>query len=159
MTIGAGAWRHRMQSGEWESGTVVIKRCIQPSAGGMALLACLWEIRTYVAGIGRALEVLQVAGHARCAVQSVVIVDMAIRALARRNGVKSGQREAGHRMIELRIAPLHCVVAGLARVWEPAMRHRSGRAGEIFLMTAETRHRTQGVIVVDMAVGTQPRWN
>ena len=147
-----------MQPRERESGTVVVKRCIQPSAGGMTLLAGLGESRGDVVGIGRALEVFQVAGHARRAVQCVVIVDVAIRALARRNGVQSGQREAGHRMVEPAIAPLHRIVAGFACVRESVMRHRGVRAGEILLVAAETRHCTQGVIVVDMAVGALPRW-
>ena len=73
--------------------------------------------------------------------------------------MQSGQREAGRRVIELGVAPLHRIVAGFAGVREPGMRHGSGRAGEIFLVAAETRHRTEGVIVVDMAVGALPRWN
>ena len=137
----------------------MIKRRILPSAGGMTLVAGLREIRGDVVGIGRALEVLEVAGHARRATQGVVIVDVTIGALARGNGVQSGQRKAGGRMIELGIAPLHRIVAGFARVREPGVRHRSGSTGEIFLVAAETRHRTQGVVVVDVAVGAEPRWN
>jgi len=159
VTVGAGAGWDGMQSGERKSGRVVVELRIRPVAGAMALLAGLRETRCDVVGIRRALEVPQVAGHACGAAQGVIIIDVTIRALARRNGVQSGQRKASHRMIELGIAPLHRIVAAFARVREPAMRHRSGRAGEIFLMTAETRHRTQGVIVVHMAVGTLPRWN
>src|SRR5215831_10156895 len=51
VTIGAGARWHGVQSGERESGTVVIKRCIQPSASGVTLLARLREIRGRVVGI------------------------------------------------------------------------------------------------------------
>ena len=137
----------------------MIKRCILPSASGVTLLAGLREIRCDVVGIGRPLEVLEVAGHARRAIQCVVVVDVTIGALARGNGVQSGQRKACRRMIELGIAPLHGIVAGFARVRESCMRHRSGGTGEIFLMAAETGHCTQGVIVVDMAVGALPRWN
>ena len=125
----------------------------------MTLLAGLREVRADVVGIGRTLEVLEVAGYARRAVQCVIIVDVTIRALARRNGVQSGQREAGRRMIELGIAPLHRIVAVFTCVREPAVRHRSGRAGEIFLVAAKTGHRTQGVIVVGMAIDALPRWN
>jgi len=159
VAVGTGAWRHRVQAGERKSSAVVIELRVSPVAGVVALLAGLREVRSRMIGIGRPLEVLQVAAHARRTVQCVVIVDVAIRALTRRNGVQSSQHEAGHRMIELGIAPLHCIVAGFARIREPGMRHRSGRAGEIFLVAAETRHRTQGVIVVDMAFGALPRWN
>ena len=83
---------------------------------------------------------------------------MAIGALARRNGVQSRQHEARHRMIKLGIAPLHGIVTGFARVREPAVRHRSGGIGEILLVAAEARHRTQGVIVVEVAIGALARW-
>jgi len=159
VAVGAGTWRHGVQAREREPRAVVVELRVRPVAGVMALLASLREVRSRVIGIGRPLEVLQVAGYARRTVQCVVIVDMAIRTLARRDGVQSSQHEAGHRMIELGIAPLHRIVAGFARVREPAVWHRSGRRGEIFLVTAETRHRTQGVIVVDMAVGALPRWD
>jgi len=148
-----------MQPGEREAGAVVVELRVHPVAGVVALLASLREVRRCVVGTGGSLEILQVAGHTRRAVQCVVIVDVAIRALARRNSMQSGQREAGRRMIELGIVPLHRIVASFAGVGEPAVRHRSGRAGEIFLVAAETRHRTQGVIVVEMAVGALPRWN
>ena len=159
VAIGTLPRRHCVQSRQWEPRRVVVEGRIRPSAGVVALVAGLREIGRDVIRVGRALEILQVAGHTRSATQCVVIVDVAIRALARRNGVQSSQHEAGHRMIELGIAPLHRVVAGFARVREPAVRHRSGRGGEIFLVTTETRHRTQGVIVVDMAVGALPRWD
>ena len=157
VAVRASSWRHRVRPGERESGAVVVKRCIRPTTSVVALVAGLREIRRDVIRVGCALEVLQVAGDAGGAVQRVVVVDVAIGALARRNGVQSGQHEAGRRMIELGIAPLHRIVTGFACVWEPVVRHRSGRAGEILLVTTEARHRTQGVIVVDMAVGALPR--
>ena len=58
--------------------------------GGVALIAGLREIGRDVIRVGRALEILQVAGDTRSATQRVIIVDVAIRALARRNGVESG---------------------------------------------------------------------
>ncbi len=120
----------------------MVERCIRPTASVVALVASLREIRRDVIRVGCALEVLKVAGDAGRAVQRVVVVDVAIGALARRNGVQSGQHEARRRMIELAIAPLHGIVAGFARVWEPVVRHRSGRAGEIFLVATEARHRS-----------------
>jgi len=58
VTIRAGARWHRVQTGQRESGGVVIKRGIQPGAGAVALLAGLREIRRHVIRIGRALEIL-----------------------------------------------------------------------------------------------------
>ena len=63
---------------------------IRPSAGVVALVAGLREIGRDVIRVGRAPEILQVAGDTRSAIQRVIIVDVAIRALARRNGVESG---------------------------------------------------------------------
>ena len=72
----------------------------------MALLAGLREVRRDVIGIGRALEILQVAAHARRAVQVVVVVNVAVRALPRGNGVCVGQRKSHRRVIELGIQPV-----------------------------------------------------
>ena len=87
VAISAGTWRNSVQAGEREPGGVVIKRSIQPGAGAVALLAGLREIRRHVIGIGRTLEIFQVAGHAGRAVQSVIIVNVAIGAEARRHGM------------------------------------------------------------------------
>ena len=54
-------------------------------------------------GIGRALEVLQVAGYARGVRQSVIVVDMALRALQR--SVCPSQGEAGRRVVKRSISP------------------------------------------------------
>ena len=56
----------------------------------MTGIAGLREIRTDVIRIRGALVVLQVAGHARGAVQAVIIVHVTIGAGAWRNGVQSG---------------------------------------------------------------------
>jgi len=62
-------------------------------------------------------------------------------------------------MVELGITPLHRIVAVFARSREATMRHRRGRAGKILLVTSNARQSAQGVIVVDVTVGTLPRWD
>ena len=61
----------------------------------MTGIAGLREIRGDVVGIRRSLIVLQVTGHARGAVQAVIVVHVAIGAGTWRNRVHSGQRESG----------------------------------------------------------------
>ena len=56
-------------------------------------------------------------------------------------------------MVELAVSPLHDVMALFACRWKAAVGHRCGRAGEIFLVTPEARHRAKREIVVGMAVG------
>ena len=92
VTIGAGARRHLVQSGERKPGDVMVECRARPAAGVVALLASLREVRSRVVGIRRSLEILEMAGHAGGAVQSVVIVDVAIGALPRWHGVQSCQR-------------------------------------------------------------------
>ena len=60
----------------------------------MALIAALREVRRHVIGIRRALVILQVAGDASGAREVVIVVDVAIGALPRRNRVHAGQRES-----------------------------------------------------------------
>ncbi len=105
MAIGAGSWRYGVQARQREPRGVVIKRGVQPCAGAVALLAGLRKIRCDVIGIGRALEVLQVASHASRARQVVVTVDMAIGAGTRWHGMQAGEREAGAVVIKSGIQP------------------------------------------------------
>jgi len=141
-----------MQSGERESGFVVIECRAHPAAGGVAGLASLGESAGNVVGIRSSLKILEVARHARSAVQSVVAVDVAIGALSRRRGVQSGQGKAGGGVIKLAVGPLHDVMALLTGCGETGVRHRSRGAGEIFLVTREARRAGQVVIVVDVAI-------
>src|SRR5215469_8203428 len=118
----------------------------------MALVASLREVRCDVVRIGGALEILQVATYAGCGANRVVVVDVAIGALARRHGVQSRQRKARRGVVELAIGPLHHVMTLFARCRKAAVGNRCARAGEILLVTAVTRKRTEGEIVVGMAV-------
>jgi len=114
VAIGAGARWDAVQPGEREPGTVVVELRVGPVAGAMALLASLREVRSGVVGIRGSLEILEVARHAGCAVQSVVVVDVTIGAGARRYFVQSGERESRHVMVECRAHPAASIVALLA---------------------------------------------
>ena len=73
----------------------MIKGCIRPVAGAVALLTGLRETRRHVVRIRRALEILQVATHARRSGDRVVIVNVTIGALPRRYCVHSREWEIG----------------------------------------------------------------
>ena len=75
----------------------------------MAVFAGLRESRLHVVGIGRVLEILQVARNASRNGKVVVPVDVALG--ARRGHVRAGQREPGFGMIETRVRPRRSVVA------------------------------------------------
>ena len=107
--------------------------------------------------IGRALEIVEVARHASRAREVVVIVGMAIGALARRHGVRSGQRESGGRVIELAAGPRDHVVTLLASCRKTGVRDRSSRGIEVVLVATDARRTRDVVVVVDVTVGTLPR--
>ena len=66
----------------------------------MTQIASLRKSLRNVVRIRRALEILEVAAHARRTVQRVIVVDVAIRTGSRRNRVHAGQREVDARMVE-----------------------------------------------------------
>jgi len=108
--------------------------------------------------IGRAGIVLLVARVAKRAVQGVVVVDMAIRTLARRHGVRSGQREAGAVVVERGIQPGAGAVALVACLRE--VRGDVTRIRRSLVILQVARHASRAgevVVVVDVAVGTLPR--
>ena len=119
VAIGASARRHSVGAAQREAGSVVIKRCVQPGAGAVTLIAGLREVRRDVVRVRRALVVLEMAADAGRSGQVVIVVDVAISALARRNRVESGQRKSRGVVIERRIHPVRCVmtlVTGLREV-------------------------------------------
>ena len=158
VAIGALARRHRVQSGQRKSGAVVIEGCVQPGAGAVALLASLREIRRDVIRIRRALEILQVTGHARRTCQVVVVVDVAIGALARRHGVQSGQLKPGSAVIEDCVQPGAGAVALLTSLREirgDVIRIR--RALKILQVAGHAGRARQVVVVIDVAIGALAR--
>jgi len=78
---------------------------ISPCRGVVALLASLREVRSRVIGIRRALVILQMAGDASRTAQIVVVVDVTLGTLPRRNSMRPGQRKAGGGMVEFRVQP------------------------------------------------------
>jgi len=160
VAIGAQARRNRVIPRERESGAVVIERRVRPSACAMARIASLGEVRGHVIRIGRALVILQVATHASCRVQAVVVIDMAVGAGPRRNRVQAREGETGARMIKRRVHPVRRVMAGIASLRE-IRRHVVGIGRSLVILQVATHAscRVQAVVVVDMAVGAGSRWH
>jgi len=152
VAIRAGSRWHRVQTSEREPGAVVVECRVQPTTGVVAGFASLRESAGNVVGIRGSLEILEMAGHAGSAVQSVVAVNVTIGALAGRIRVQAGQGKAGGGVIKLAVGPLHDVMALLTRCGEAGVWHRSRGAGEIFLVTGEARRTGQVVVVVDVAI-------
>lgn len=111
--------------------------------------------------IGGSRVILLVTRVAQCTVQRVVAVDVAIRALPRRNDMRTGQREAGGGVIEFAIGPRDGVVAALACRWEfrSDVVHRCDCVVVVVLMATHAGGARQVVVVIDVAVGAQPRRN
>ena len=120
-------------------------------------IASLGKVRRDMVRIRRALVILQVAGHARRTVQVVVVVDVAIRALARRHRVDAGQSETCGGVIELAVGPDHGVVTLLARRGESGMRHWRGGVVVVVLVATDARRVGDVVVVVDVAIGALAR--
>ena len=111
VAIRALSWRHSVRSGQRKPGLGVIKRRRLPGGCVVAGIASLRESAADVVGIAGALEVLQMARHARGAGQVVVVAHVAVGALARRYAMRAGQCEVHHRVIETGRCPSHRGVA------------------------------------------------
>ena len=157
VAVCAFARRHHVRSGQRECGVVVVERRIRPRHRVMAYGAGCREAGRGVRGIIGRCVILLVARVTRSASQVVVAVDVAIRALAGRHGVRSGQREPRGRVVKLAMAPEHRVVTTFAGGRETGMGNGSRGAGIIFQVAGVTRCAIQRVVVVDMAIRTLPR--
>ena len=124
-----------MRPGQGKSGRRVIEGRTLPTGGAVALLTGLRESGLHVIGIGRALEIGQVALHARSAGKAVGATRaecrvMALRALQR--SMRAGQHEPGRVVIESRAVPVRGAVALFASLREPGLHVIGiGRALEI----------------------------
>ena len=74
-----------MRSGQREPGACVIECRSSPGRCVVALLAGLREVRHHVIGIRSALVILKVAGDTRVTSDLVVVVEVAVAALPRRD--------------------------------------------------------------------------
>jgi len=119
VAVDARTRRNRVHARQRKSGRRVIELAGGPGDCVMALLASCWE--SGVRHRRRCVRVIVlVATHASRAGDVVVIVDVAVRALARRHHVRSGQREAGLRVIKACRLPCARVVTHLAGLRETA---------------------------------------
>ena len=131
----------------------MVEACRRPSARGVTELARLWEVLLHVIGIRRPLVILQVAGHACRVGEVVIVVDVAIRALPRRNCVQTGKWEAGLGMVEGRGLPRGRVVARLASLCEAQLNMvRICRSVEVLQVARYTGCAGQVVVVVCVAI-------
>ena len=136
----------------------MIERRVHPVRGVVALVTSLREIRSNVIRVGRSLVVLQMARDAGRAVQSVIVVNVAIGASPRRNGMKSGQRETGAVMIERRIRPVNGAVALLAGLREVRGRVVGTSCSlEILQVARHACGAVQSVVIVDVAISALAR--
>jgi len=160
VAVGALPRWNRVRPGQREAGAGVVECRIQPGSCVMALVAALREVRCHVVGIRGSLVVLQVTAHAGRGGQVVVVVDVTIGALPRRNCMHARQREPGAVMVERRIQPGSRVVALIAAL-RKVRRHVIGiRCSLVILqVTGHTSGAGEVVIVVHVAVGALPRWN
>jgi len=158
MAIRARAWRHCVHPSEREPGAVVVEGRIGPVAGAMALLAGLRETGGDVVRIRGALEVFQVAAHARHVGDGVVVVGVTVGALPRRHGMHSREREIRKVVVKRCVCPVARIVALLASLREiraDVVRIRG--ALEILQVTGYACRAAQCVVIVDVAISALAR--
>jgi len=113
VAICASPWRNRMGARQWETRARMIELAIRPLHGVMTLLAGRRETRVRYRTV-RIVEIGLVARDTRGIRDAVVVVDVAVRALPWRHGVRSGQGERGLGVVERCRLPRRGVVAECA---------------------------------------------
>ena len=126
----------------------------------MAGITGLRESTRNVIRIDGALEILQVTRHASGAGQLVIVVDVTIRALARRNRVRAGQDEVDHRVIEGGWRPSRGGMALRTIGWEVGSHViRVRGALKILQVTTYAGDAGQVVIIANVAIDALAGWN
>ena len=124
----------------------------------MALLTGLRKAGLHVVRVRGALIVLQVARHAGGHRDVVIVVDVAVDALPRWDGVRPRQRETRARVVETCSRPGRCVVALLSGLRKSALHVIGIRRSLVILQVAGDAGRSrQIVVVVDVAIDALPR--
>ena len=156
VAVGTRPRRHCVRARQREARRRVIELSTRPRYRVVTLFAGRREARMRHRRC-RAVEVGLVAGNAGGHRDVVVVVEMAVRAYPRRIRVRAHQREAGLRVVERGICPLHRVVTLFARRREAGMWH--GRSGvvEVGLVARNAGGHRDLVVVVDMAIRAHPR--
>ena len=137
----------------------MIELAIRPLHGVMAGFASRGESgRRVVHGADGVGVVLLMAGDAERARQIVIVVDVAVRALSRRDSVGTSKRETRAVVVEGSVEPGRSAVARVTGLREIACNViRIGRALKVLQVATDARGGVQAVVVIDMAVGAQSR--
>ena len=161
VAVGAEPRRHGVRSGQLEASAGVIECAVRPQDCVVAGFARRRECRCDVVHRRSCVVVVRlVARDASRAGQVVIVVNVAIGTSARRNRMRASQRESSGVVIERSIEPRAgavALVASLREVRRDVV--RVGRALVILQVTAYASSRIQGVVIVDVAIGTGTRWD
>ena len=159
VAISTSARRHSVQAGQSEASCGVIELAVGPLNRVVALLTGGRESRVRHRR-GRVVVIGLVTTDARGIGDVVVVVDVAISTLTRRNGMRSGERESRLGVIECRRLPSRGVVANVASLRE-STRHVVGIRGslEILEMARNASDAGQIVVIVRVAIGASARRN
>ena len=159
VAVRANPWRHQVRARQRECGVVVVEGGVRPDSGVVAQFARGREAGGRVRRIGRARIVLLMARVAQGAVQGIVVAYVAVCAQPRRHDVGARQCKTGGGVVEGCVGPQHGVMTGCARGRERSrnMVYRRSRIVVIGLVARHAGRARQIVVVVNVAIGTQPR--
>ncbi len=155
VAIGALTGRNRVHAGKREARGGVVEFRVGPLHGVVTILASGREarVRHRTGGTGKVFLMARIAGHAA---QVVIVIDVAVGALAGRDGVSTGQKESGRGVIEFGVQPCIGCVTGFAGDGELG-RHvigiRSSREIRLVAGVALRRHRLELAVGAALVTG------